>query len=338
MPQWASHGMYWGTSALRGQRKKQTVSTRGIEVPKRHAAMNRAEFIQHGVMMGFDPQEIENFCFAREPEAYKNEELARIIREAIRKQRFIYIEALERSKHMDISEEARLLSDITPCTIEYLDTHLEKLNWVFGGGLPKGQLIVLAGEPGVGKTRVVICIAAGQTRMGRKVHYFQGEVKPEIFADWAFKQDPAPDLLLVDSTTIIEEFVIRVGESKPDLVIVDSVDMFRRSFSPSEARRTQSLLRQAAEKANCPFLLIHHLNKQGSVKGSNDIEYLCDVVAYARSHSFSTVQREFTIEIPTKNRFGITGRSAVFQHTETGVIPVVSVTHGTGFKLAKSVG
>ena len=324
------------TKAPSKKTKSGNPSTRGKQLPKNHGNMNRAEFIQHTVMLGFSPKQISGFCLEREPKAKKNKEMKRVIEEAIRKQRCLFLQALDKSKALNNEDKALTLDEIEPEEIQYLPTHVEQLNWIFGGGLPKSQLIIVAGDPGVGKTRLAVCISAGLTRDGKKVHYFQGEVKPSIFANWANKQNPVKAHFLVDSSTDIQALKDKVMESQPDLVVIDSVDMFKRSFSSSEARRTIALLRQAAEATNCPFILIHHLNKQGTVKGSNDIEYLCDVVVYARKEALDMVDKEFWVEIPDKNRCGVAGRRAVFHHTEDGIEPVANVTHGSGLKLAKA--
>jgi DNA repair protein RadA/Sms len=308
-------------------------STRGIEIPKNHEKMSRSEFIQHTIMLGFEPEHVEQLCLIREPKAKKDEVVLRIIQEAIRKQRHLYLQALSKNSILDKDTAAITLDKIKPKPVDFLKTSIERLNWVFDGGLAKGHLIVLAGDPGVGKTRTAISIASGLTHMGMIVHYFQSEVTPERFAAWANQQNPVKPNFLVDSSTTIEKLTEKVIETKPALVIVDSVDMFKRSFSSSEARRTVVILKHAAEISNCPFLLIHHLNKQGGIKGSNDIEYLADVCAYARNHSLSFVVKEFSVEIPTKNRCGIAGRMAMFRHTETGVEPVETSTQQSGLKL-----
>lgn len=315
-------------------------STKGVEVPRRYNSMSRSALIDELLQIGFDNKQIEGACIHITPDAQRDDEEGQrqrvIISEQVRKQRCVWLQKMQTNGAVFGNDNnAVTLDKVQDKPITRLQLTSERLNWLFGGGLPNGKLILLAGGPGVGKTRICISVSSDVTRQGGRVHYFQGEIAdPAEFASMVRPTEPIESLFVIDGCTELDQIAARIKKSKPSLVVLDSIDMLKRSFSSVECRRTMVTLASVAKEANCPFLLIAHQNKQGDVKGSNDIEYLVDVVCYANpSDELRLVSKEFDLTIRSKNRCGPVGRTVMFQHTETGIKEVETVTRHN-FKMA----
>ncbi len=188
--------------------------------------------------------------------------------------------------------------------------------------MPRGQVSLVAGSPGVGKTRLMTSICGHMTHPindnGFTALYFQNE-----FALAQFKQlnkntiAPESRFLCGDLVHMQDQVdFIKAQEITPDLVIVDSVQMLAEAKSKSGIERCIAFYKQVAMELDIHVCFIGQLNKAGEVAGSRSVEHLVDQVFTVR-HMFLPGQFGVTV---TKNRWGESGISARFEHTPEGVV------------------
>tara|TARA_Y100000034_G_C6896059_1_gene413128 strand:+ start:1133 stop:2098 length:966 start_codon:yes stop_codon:yes gene_type:complete len=191
-------------------------------------------------------------------------------------------------------------------------------------GMPRGQISLMAGSPGVGKTRLMTSVCGHMTHPensnGFSALYFQNE-----FALSQFKQlnkhtiVPESRFLCGDLVHMQDQVdFLKAQDSAHDLVVIDSVQMLAEAKSKSGIERCISFYKQVAMELDIHVCFIGQLNKAGEVAGSRSVEHLVDQVFTVR-HMF--LPGQFGVNV-TKNRWGESGISARFEHTPEGVICV----------------
>lgn len=202
-----------------------------------------------------------------------------------------------------------------------MSTGIAMLNELLGGGIVPGSLILLAGEPGIGKSTIVMQIAIA----ARGVLYISGEESAEQVGLRLKRLDPdkKSDVQFI-GTTDYEQIDTAVRTRKPQLVVVDSVQTMRHPDVPSEPgnvaqiRAIANALMELANQTGVPVILIGHVTKEGSVAGPKTLEHLVDVVLSLEGERSDRLRfmRCF------KNRFGPTDEVAVLEMLESGLQPV----------------
>lgn len=189
-------------------------------------------------------------------------------------------------------------------------------------GLPAGKISLWAGAGGVGKTRVAVEMVLKISAVGLRVLFYQNEVSPTEFKGWVKKPVLHPENLFVGNVISLDDQIQGIRNIRPHVVIVDSINMMEGFTSPDELRNILQTYKNVAEENKCHVIFISHLNKQGEVKGNNDVEYLVDVVARLNHHTNpetkEVVKGVFYLEIG-KNRFGPSGGWIGFVHTNIGI-------------------
>jgi len=188
--------------------------------------------------------------------------------------------------------ETMRLSDVPVVKVERISTGFEYLDKAYGMtvltgrgsrivdrifGLPLGGVSLWAGSPGVGKTRVCIAVAGKMNANGYRVFYIQNEVDPEQFRTWTADKVVYPNDFYIHTTRDLAKQVSAIHKCDPHLVVLDSLNMLPRYQSPDMIRAISEEYKRVARDLHCHIILIGHLNKQGTVKGNNDVEYLIDV-------------------------------------------------------------
>ncbi|MTI94262.1 MAG: DNA repair protein RadA [Firmicutes bacterium] len=203
-------------------------------------------------------------------------------------------------------------------------TGMAELDRVLGGGIIQGSLILIGGEPGIGKSTMLLQVSAALARSGGKVLYVTGEESSRQISLRAHRVNALDTsvLLLAEHDFFAVETAIR--EHKPDFVIIDSIQtLFNDQFSSSpgtvsQVRECTAGLMRLAKETGCSVLLVGHVTKDGSLAGPKTLEHMVDCVLYFegdRHHTFRLVRC-------VKNRFGATNEIGVFLMTTAGLNPV----------------
>jgi DNA repair protein RadA/Sms len=208
-----------------------------------------------------------------------------------------------------------------PPTFTRLQTQISEFDRVLGGGIVIGSLILLGGEPGIGKSTLVLQIC---DKIKSPILYVSGE-------ESASQIKMRIDRLNLDFANLkflgennMEKIVAFAIEEKPSLLIVDSIQTLYSSELPSEAGSINQVrictvkLLEIAKKFNIPILIIGHVTKDGLVAGPKSLEHLVDAVMYLEGSS----QNDFRLLRCAKNRFGSTNELGVFSMTGTGLLEV----------------
>jgi DNA repair protein RadA/Sms len=223
--------------------------------------------------------------------------------------------SLKKDKQKPVS-----ISSVTVSDIPRIDTKIKELNRVLGGGVVPGSLILLGGEPGIGKSTLVLQMAMQLSNY--KILYVSGEESPQQIKLRADRlSDLDGDHCLLVGETSLEQILVHIENEKPDFVVVDSVQTLERETiesapgSVSQIREcTTGILRVAKEK-NIPVLLIGHINKEGNLAGPKVLEHIVDVVLQFEGdrHYMYRILRS------VKNRFGSTSEIGIFEMQSGGL-------------------
>jgi DNA repair protein RadA/Sms len=216
---------------------------------------------------------------------------------------------------------ARPIGEIDVDAAQATPTGISEFDRVLGGGIVPGAVVLLAGEPGVGKSTLLLDVAATSARGGRRVLYITGEESAgqvRLRAERIGALDPG---LLLAAETDLGLVLGQVEAVEPDLLIVDSVQTVASAQvegSPggvSQVREVAASLIAAAKARNMPVILVGHVTKDGAVAGPRTLEHLVDVVCQFEGDRHSRLRMVRAV----KNRYGPTDEVGCFELTEEGI-------------------
>ncbi len=227
------------------------------------------------------------------------------------------------TKITDLPEPVSIDSKSIKFSEERIKTGIEEFDRVLGGGIVKGSIILIGGEPGIGKSTLLLQIAGILSKQG-KVLYVSGEesyLQIRMRANRLGVSSPDLRVLIEQNMDKIREVVLK---EKPILVIIDSVQ----TMQTAEASGTQGSITQVREctriateiaKSNgIPVILVGHVTKKGGIAGPKTIEHMVDGVFYIEGERMD-VMRLFR---SVKNRFGTTNEAGIFEMQEKGLVQV----------------
>jgi len=208
-----------------------------------------------------------------------------------------------------------------------IKTNLTEIDEIFGGGIVKGSLILLGGEPGIGKSTLVLQILKALPSQDPLL-YVSGEESAAQIKLRIERLKYQPDNLKFLSETNIEQVCAAIQETKPSLAIIDSIQTVYSSSVESEPgnvaqiRACTAKLMEVAKKSDIPIIIIGHVTKDGAVAGPKTLEHLVDVVLYLEGDGL----HGFRILRSSKNRFGSTNEVGILEMTSEGLVEVKNPT------------
>lgn len=213
------------------------------------------------------------------------------------------------------------LSEIRAEEEPRIDMHDAELNRVLGGGLVPGSLILLGGEPGIGKSTLLLQTVLRMS--DRRVLYVSGEESEKQIKLRADRIDPSADCLLVCETRL-EQIFTHIKNTQPDLVVIDSVQTISSETlesapgSITQVRECAAAILKYAKESGTPVVLIGHITKEGSIAGPKVLEHIVDTVLQFEGdrHYFYRILRSI------KNRFGSTSELGIYEMRADGLRPV----------------
>ena len=207
-----------------------------------------------------------------------------------------------------------------------LETGITEFDRVLGGGLVPGSLVLIGGDPGIGKSTLMLQALHGFAITGRKVLYVSGEESiQQIRIRSQRLATLSPDLLVV-SETDIDAILNMVANIKPDVLVVDSIQtMFNAELtsapgSVSQVRESTVQLMLVAKQTGIPIFLVGHVTKDGAIAGPRMLEHMVDTVLYFEGDGGHV----FRVLRAVKNRFGSTNEIGVFEMNNAGLGEVLN--------------
>ncbi len=219
---------------------------------------------------------------------------------------------------------ARPITQLSTIDSPRRPTGVDEFDRVLGGGIVPGAAVLLSGEPGVGKSTLLLEVAARAARDGHRVLYVSAEESTAQVRLRAERTGALHDELYIASETDLASLVGQVDEVAPGLLIVDSVQTVSSALSeglaghPSQVREVAATLVRVAKERALPVLMVGHVTKDGSIAGPRLLEHLVDVVC----HFEGDRQTSLRFVRALKNRFGPTDEVGCFEMTGDGIAEV----------------
>lgn len=235
-------------------------------------------------------------------------------------------ETAEKSGQSSISKrnrkEAKIidLASIEKDNLQRLSTKIEEFDRVLGGGIVAGSLVLISGDPGIGKSTLLTQLAIN---LGSNALYVAGEESARQIKLRTERICPNGNLKVLNETDV-DLIISQVEKEKPTLTIIDSIqtletaDLNGIAGSVGQVRETASRLQKLAKRLHLPIFLVGHITKEGTLAGPKTLEHLVDVVLSLEGETNSS----FRILRSTKNRFGPTDEVGIFEMAENGMIEI----------------
>jgi DNA repair protein RadA/Sms len=220
----------------------------------------------------------------------------------------------------------KTLSEIVLNDEERYDTHIGELNRVLGGGLVKGSLILVGGDPGIGKSTILLQVAGNISGDKRDVLYISGEESLQQIKLRANRIGGFNEKLRFMCETNLSNIEETISRFKPQVVVIDSIQtMYNESVSSapgsvSQVRESTSVLLRIAKSMNISIFIVGHVTKEGQVAGPRVLEHMVDTVLYFEGDRHAS----YRILRAVKNRFGSTNEIGVFEMQEKGLVEVAN--------------
>lgn len=207
---------------------------------------------------------------------------------------------------------------------ERYNTGLKELNRVLGGGLVRGSLTLISGDPGIGKSTLLLQTANNIAKEYGKVLYVSGEESEEQIKIRGDRLGAKSEDLYIVSETNLDTIEAYIEEIQPKFAIIDSIQTIYKENvtsapgSVSQVRECSNQLMRIGKKTNIPLFIVAHVTKQGELAGPRVLEHMVDTVLYFEGER----TEEFRILRTMKNRFGTTSEIGVFEMREEGLVEI----------------
>ena len=217
--------------------------------------------------------------------------------------------------------EPMIIDDIPLDSMLRHSTGIGELDRVLGGGIVEGSLLLVGGDPGIGKSTLLTQVSAHYAQDGHRVLYVSGEESARQIKMRAQRLGASGSQLYIlseNDMSAVEKQMEKIG---PDLMIVDSIqtmyrpDMAAAPGSVSQVRESASVLMRAAKTTGCAIILVGHVTKEGSLAGPRVLEHMVDAVLYFEGDR----QHQYRLLRAVKNRFGSVNELGMFEMTSQGM-------------------
>ena len=221
-----------------------------------------------------------------------------------------------------VQELSQLPSDSMP----RLALPLTEFNRVLGGGIVPGSMVLIGGDPGIGKSTLLLEVAGIVAEREGKVLYVSGEESVHQIKLRADRLGIRGEGLFLLPETDLETIIERGTEISPRLVVIDSIQAVSQSGLTSAAgsiaqvRECTSRLMQWAKSSNTPIFIVGHVTKDGAIAGPHTLEHIVDVVLYLEGERFSA----YRLLRGAKNRFGSTNEIGIFEMRDQGLVEIAN--------------
>ncbi len=205
-------------------------------------------------------------------------------------------------------------------------TGIGELNRVLGGGIVRGSLVLIGGDPGIGKSTLLLQVSNQLATQNIDVLYISGEESTRQTKLRADRLGVTSDRLYVLAETNMLDITTQIDQLKPSFVVIDSIqtvfkeDVTSAPGSVTQVRECTSELMRIAKRNNIPIFIVGHVTKEGSIAGPRLLEHMVDAVLYFEGERHHT----FRILRGVKNRFGSTNDMGIFEMKEEGLKEVLN--------------
>ncbi len=222
----------------------------------------------------------------------------------------------------------RSIGDISSDVEDRINLPIGEFARVLGGGIVPGSIVLVGGDPGIGKSTLMLQMAM-EMAAKKRVLYVSGEESERQIKMRAVRlnvQKELPKNLLLVTETNLEIILNHISEVKPDLLIIDSIqtvylsNMDSSAGSVSQVRECSSQLRELAKTSGISVFVIGHVTKEGTIAGPRVLEHIVDTVLYLEGDRFQA----YRLLRSVKNRFGATSEVGVFEMREGGLVEVTN--------------
>jgi DNA repair protein RadA/Sms len=224
----------------------------------------------------------------------------------------------------------RKISEVEGNVDERLPLSIGEFARVLGGGIVPGSIILVGGDPGIGKSTLLLQVAL-EMALDQLVLYVSGEeserqIKMRALRLLSQGKDGMPDNLLLVTETNLSSILEHINATRPSIVIVDSIqttylpELESTSGSVTQVRECASRLRELAKSSGMAVFLIGHVTKEGAIAGPRVLEHIVDTVLYLEGDRFQS----YRLLRSVKNRFGATSEVGVFEMRERGMLEITN--------------
>ena len=224
------------------------------------------------------------------------------------------------------TENPELLKDIHIGEEVRVGTGISELDRVLGGGFVQGSLILLAGDPGIGKSTITLQTCGKLCALGKKVLYVSAEESASQLKLRAERLNINSDLLYIYPQTNMDNVKTQIEKISPDFVIIDSIqaiysnNVASSAGSVSQIRECTNILMHIAKSKNITTVVIGHVTKEGSIAGPKVLEHMVDTVVYFEGDKY----KSYRMLRAMKNRFGNTAEVGIFEMRTDGLHEVTN--------------
>ena len=220
----------------------------------------------------------------------------------------------------------RRLSEVEADELDRIHVPITEFSRVLGGGIVPGSLVLIGGDPGIGKSTLLLQVSALLAQNGGKVLYVSGEESAQQIKMRARRLSLLPDDLYVLTETNLHDIIGHMDQMRPTAAVIDSIqtvhldELTSAAGSVSQVRECAATLMRVAKGSGVPIFLVGHVTKAGSIAGPRVLEHIVDTVLYLEGDRFHS----YRLLRSVKNRFGATSEVGVFEMKNEGMVEVAN--------------